>query len=84
MDENLRKKLRERVFEFAITQVGYDQSRREEITVLSDETGFRIVYGKDKTRGILGFGKTAYLAYNDFIRCWKQVKGHQWLKKNNG
>ncbi len=79
--KNDKEKLKQRVLDFVKMQKGYNAKNYEELEAFcEDEDTYGVVYGEDLQAGIAGFGDTAELAYDDFVRSWNQFNGFEWIK----
>ena len=71
------------MLEFVKAQPDYNEKLYDDLLVIYiQKVGCMIIYGKDERYGIAGIGVTPDLAFNEFAKRWKQLKGFQWLDKN--
>lgn len=76
-------KLKARVLSFIKNEPGYDKIRGEELKVTYSMTDdFFILLGENIQIGVAGFGETPDLAFDDFVRSWKEFGGAEWIKNN--
>jgi phage regulator Rha-like protein len=76
------EKLKLRVLDFVKTQQEYNEKLHEDLQVFCiQKAGCMIIYGKDERAGISGVGATPDLAFSDFIKRWKDLKGFEWIEK---
>jgi hypothetical protein len=75
--------LKQRVIDFAKSQPGYNQKEHEKLTAFcEDKNTFAVTYGHNIVEGIAGFGETPELAFEDFVRSWKELDGFEWIRYN--
>jgi len=78
-----KEKLKQRVMDYVRSQPGYNAKDHEALDAFcEDKENYMVIYGEDLMAGIAGVGETPDLAFNDFVRSWKELNGFDWIKKN--
>ena len=78
-----KEKLKQRVIEFVKMQKGYNENDHEKLEAFcEDKDTYGVIYGEDLQAGIAGFGDTAELAFEDFVRSWNRFNGFEWINKH--
>jgi hypothetical protein len=75
--------LKQRVRDFVKSQPGYNADEHKDLDAFcEDKNTFGVIYGENIAIGIAGFGETADLAFKDFVRSWKELKGFERFRNN--
>ena len=81
MSDEVKEKLKAKVFDFIQKQEGYNQQKHERLKVFcEDKDTWAIVYGENMQEGIAGYGETSEDAFSDFVENWKKFKGFEWFE----
>lgn len=72
-----KNKLRKKVLSFISAQPGHNQENQEKWWLTVENGSFIIMYRKDDIAEVLGFEKSVYLAYHDFVRNWKHMNRNE-------